>query len=258
MSSRRQVLVTTTSLALATIVGCSESSPQTPSPVDSSTATKTTGTTSTATRTVTGTPASTETSSSTASPQTTATAETTETSETPQNTTQTNDPSPTPSGAFSLSSPSFEGGGPIPQTFTCDGQNVSPAVDIADPPSATEAFALVVDDPDAPRSDPFVHWILWNVPGDTQRIPVNVPQTETVEELGGARQGTNDAGSVGYTGPCPPVDDSPHRYRFVLYALDRTLSVEVGATRDDLSGPLAERQLDTTTLVGTYARQQGQ
>ncbi|WP_083850990.1 YbhB/YbcL family Raf kinase inhibitor-like protein [Halogranum rubrum] len=251
MPSRRQLLVTTTSLALATVAGCSESSPQTSSPADSPTATKPTETT----RTATGTPTSTENARSTTSPQTTATAETTET---PQNATQTNDPSPTPSGAFSLSSPSFEDGGPIPETFTCDGQNVSPALDIADPPSATEAFALVVDDPDAPRSDPFVHWLLWNVPGDTRRIPVNVPQTETVEGLGGARQGTNDAGSVGYTGPCPPVGDSPHRYRLVLYALDSTLSVEAGATRDDLSGSLAERQLDTTTLVGTYARQQGQ
>lgn len=253
MPSRRQVLVTTTSLALATLAGCSESSPSSPTADASPTASTTETTTETATRTATGTPDSTETATPTASPESTTTQPTTT-----QNATQTTDSSPTPSGAFSLSSPSFEGGGPIPQTFTCDGQNVSPALDIADPPSATEAFALVVDDPDAPRSDPFVHWVLWNVPGDARRIPANVSQTETVAELDGARQGTNDAGSVGYTGPCPPTGDSPHRYRFVLYALDAALAVDTGATREDLSGPLAEHRLDATTLVGTYARQQGQ
>jgi Raf kinase inhibitor-like YbhB/YbcL family protein len=142
--------------------------------------------------------------------------------------------------------------------FTCDGQDVSPALDIAEPPATTAALALVVDDPDAPRDDPFVHWLLWNIRADVQRIPVNVSQTATVEELGDARQGTNDAGSLGYTGPCPSTGDSPHRYRFTLYALDTRLAVDAGATRDDLAGPLAEHRLDATTLTGTYARQQSQ
>jgi hypothetical protein len=227
---------------------------------------------------VTGTPPrttaaeSTETATATEGPEPTPSTETPETPETSEPTrtteagtetptpdrTETDEPSPTPSGAFSLSSPSFADGGPIPGTFTCDGPDVSPALDITDPPAATESFALVVDDPDASRDDPFVHWLLWNVPGDTRRIPVDVPRTETAQDLGGARQGTNDADSVGYTGPCPPADDSPHRYRFVLYALDATLSVEAGATREALSRRLAEHRLDATTLTGTYARQQSQ
>lgn len=277
MPSRRQLLAATGSLALAAMAGCSESPAEqtatTTSP--SSTTPTTTPTAATGTPPRTTTPESTETATAAESPESTPSTETPETSETPETAettrtteagtetptpdpTETDDPSPTPSGAFSLSSPSFADGGPIPQTFTCDGQDVSPALDITDPPAATESFALVVDDPDAPREDPFVHWLLWNVPGDTRRIPANVPRAETVQNLGGARQGTNDADSVGYTGPCPPVDDSPHRYRFVLYALDATLSVEAGATHETLSSRLTERRLDATTLTGTYARQQSQ
>ena len=282
MPSRRQLLAATGSLALAAMAGCSESpAEQTATTTSASLTASTTAPTEATGPTRTTTAESTETATAAESPESTLSTETPETPETPKtpetpetpettrtteartetptpDPTETDDPSPTPSGAFSLSSPSFADGGPIPQTFTCDGQDVSPALDITDPPAATESFALVVNDPDAPREHPFVHWLLWNVPGDTRRIPVNVPRTETVQNLGGARQGTNDADSVGYTGPCPPTDDSPHRYRFVLYALDATLSVEAGATHETLSSRLAERRLDATTLTGTYARQQSQ
>jgi hypothetical protein len=268
MPSRRQLLATTGALALAAMAGCSESPAESTATTTSASPTASTTPPPNATKTTprTRTAESTETATATESPESTPSTETPETTRTTEagtemstpDPTETDDPSPTPSGAFSLSAPSFADGGPIPQTFTCDGQDVSPTLDITDPPAATESFALVVADPDAPREDPFVHWLLWNVPGDTRRIPANVPRTETVQSLGGARQGTNDADGVGYTGPCPPADDSPHRYRSVLYALDGMLSVEAGATHEALSGRLAERRLDATTLTGTYARQRSQ
>ncbi|MFB6176900.1 MAG: YbhB/YbcL family Raf kinase inhibitor-like protein, partial [Halobaculum sp.] len=78
---------------------------------------------------------------------------------------------------------------------------MSPPLEIDGVPSGTERLALVVDDPDAPTAEPFVHWLLWNVLPGTDRIPRDVPETEVVSSLDGARQGTNGFGEIGYRGP---------------------------------------------------------
>lgn len=138
--------------------------------------------------------------------------------------------------------------------YTCDGSDVSPPVAVSGVPEAAESLALVLDDPDAPTDDPFVHWLLWNVPPDTTEIAEGVPQSETVASLDGAAQGTNDFGEVGYRGPCPPEGDDPHQYEFTLYALDATLSVEAGADRSTLEEALADHRIDEATATAAYDR----
>ena len=61
-----------------------------------------------------------------------------------------------------ISSPSFKNNEPIPSQFTCDGKNISPALDIGDIPANTKSLALIVDDPDAPMGT-WVHWVVFDI-----------------------------------------------------------------------------------------------
>lgn len=155
---------------------------------------------------------------------------------------------------LTLSSPAFDAGDPIPTRYTCDGEDVSPELNLAGVPEAARSLALVVDDPDAPGSDPFVHWLVWNLSPSTTTIPEGVPTTGTVAELDGARQGTNGFGEVGYRGPCPPTSHDTHTYLFRLRALDATLDLEAGAKRPALEDAISGHVVAETTLTGTYNR----
>lgn len=169
--------------------------------------------------------------------------------DTPQET-ATGDGTPS-DGALSLSSDAFDDGGSIPEQYTCDGADVSPPLSFDGVPDGTETFALVVDDPDAPRDEPFVHWLLWNLPGDRREIPTDVPAEEDALD---ARQGTNSFGDIGYGGPCPPEGDDAHTYRFRLYALDASLDVEAGAERDALESAIEGNVVGEALLEGEYER----
>ena len=68
-----------------------------------------------------------------------------------------------------LSSTAFGEGETIPKRFTGDGENVSPPLRWSDPPQGTKSFALIADDPDAPRGT-WVHWVLFNLPAETRQL----------------------------------------------------------------------------------------
>ena len=82
----------------------------------------------------------------------------------------------------SLSSPAFTGGTSIPTRYTRDGADVSPPLRLAGTPDV-ESLAVVLEDPDAPSADPFVHWLLWNVPPDAEADPEGIEPGSTVEDL---------------------------------------------------------------------------
>lgn len=151
-----------------------------------------------------------------------------------------------------ISSSSFQEGDEIPTKHTCDGKDVSPPLKISNIPSETVALALVMDDPDAPGGV-FDHWIIWNLPAETDKIPENVPSGERVDSLGGALQGKNGMGNVGYNGPCPPSGPS-HNYRFKVYALDEELELNPGVSKKDLEREMEEHVLAKDKIVGTYGR----
>ena len=150
---------------------------------------------------------------------------------------------------FTLTSPAFHHEGPIPARYTCDGANVSPPLAWREAPASTVTFALICDDPDAPRGT-FVHWVLWDLPATVHSLPEAVPTAPILEN--GARQGRNSAGGIGYTGPCPP--SGTHRYFFTLYALDSSPDVIEGATKDELLFAIRGHVLEDTQLMGRYAR----
>lgn len=139
----------------------------------------------------------------------------------------------------------------IPARFTCDGARVSPPLAWSGAPENTAAFALIADDPDAPRGV-FTHWVLFNIPGNIEHLDENVPQARRLDN--GAIQGRNDLGGGGYGAPCPPKNDAPHHYRFTLYALDAPLRLQPGATRQQLLDALQAHVLDQAQLIGLYAR----
>lgn len=147
----------------------------------------------------------------------------------------------------------FDEGASIPETYTCDGEDVSPPLAIEGVSEEAATLAVIVDDPDAPGGT-FTHWLLWNLPADVEEIPEDVPATETVEDLDGARQGTNDFGEVGYRGPCPPEGGDAHTYRFRLYALSESIRVGGGARRKETLDAVRDVRLATAEFTATYGR----
>lgn len=153
--------------------------------------------------------------------------------------------------AFALTSPAFDAGGPIPRRFTCDGDDVSPALAWADAPDGTRSFALICDDPDAPRRT-FAHWGVWDIPSDWSGLD------EGFGNRGGggvAHQAINDFGNAGFGGPCPPTGQGTHHYRFRLLALG-TPMLDQPAESDCRSVEEAAlpHVLGRAELVGTYER----
>jgi Raf kinase inhibitor-like YbhB/YbcL family protein len=108
-----------------------------------------------------------------------------------------------------------------------------------------------MDDPDAPRGT-FTHWVLFNLPADTKGLPENVPQQEKLDN--GAQQGTNDFRKIGYGGACPPPGDEAHRYFFKFYALDTELTLNAGATKEQLLKAMEGHILTEGQLMGKYKR----
>ncbi len=152
---------------------------------------------------------------------------------------------------FYLSSDAFLNGDLIPIRHTCEGRDLSPPLTWGDPPGGTQSFALVCEDPDAPRGI-WVHWVLYNLPAQVRGLPQGVePDPELAD---GSRQGRNDFGRLGYGGPCPPPGRGPHRYYFRLYALDTLLTLPPGATRADLLAAMDGHVLATAELMGRFER----
>ena len=152
--------------------------------------------------------------------------------------------------ALSLSSSAFAAGAEIPEQYTCEGADASPALSWRGAPAGTKAFALIADDPDAPVGT-WVHWVLYDVPADTTELAKGVPTDATLRT--GAKQGVNDFRKTGYGGPCPPPG-KPHRYVFTLYALDAPTGLKPGARKADVLRAIQGHVLAQTELIGTYKR----
>lgn len=148
-----------------------------------------------------------------------------------------------------VTSTAFREGEMIPEVYSCDGKNISPRLDWTDVPKGTKTFALIVDDPDAPRGT-WVHWVLFNIPADAKGLGEHIPPRSTLTN--GARQGVNDSHQLGYDGPCPP--SGIHRYYFKLYALDTALTLESGATKAQLLKAMEGHILGHGELMGKYKR----
>jgi Raf kinase inhibitor-like YbhB/YbcL family protein len=147
-----------------------------------------------------------------------------------------------------LTSAAFQEGGAIPKQYTADGRNLSPPLKWRDPPAEAKSFAVVCEDPDAPRGT-FTHWVLYNLPAESRQLGEGVAP----EAADGATPGVNDFGKAGYGGPSPPPG-KPHHYVFKLYALDGPLDLRAGATKSQLLTAAKGHVLAEGQLTGMYGR----
>jgi Raf kinase inhibitor-like YbhB/YbcL family protein len=150
----------------------------------------------------------------------------------------------TAAAALTVTSHAFVDGGRIPDAYTCAGADDAPPIAWDAGPPGTVSYALIVDDPDAPRRT-FLHWATWNLV--QTRAGAGVDMT-------GTRSARNDFGTLGYRGPCPPRGHGDHRYHFRVYALDTGLSVPEGAPRHALEAAMRGHVLAEGVLVGLYGR----
>jgi Raf kinase inhibitor-like YbhB/YbcL family protein len=152
-----------------------------------------------------------------------------------------------------LSSSGFVNQKDMAKKFTCDGENISPALEWSDVPEGTKSFVLIVDDPDAPDpADPkmtWVHWILYNIPASVNSLPEAVKDTDLPN---GTLQGLNDWKKTGYGGPCPPI--GKHRYLHKLYALNIILPDLKRPTTAKLEKAMEGHILQKAELIGLYQR----
>ena len=187
--------------------------------------------------------------------------------------------------SMTFTSPVFNEKRRIPKTHTCiggtvdkpgayfarsnltptDAQNLSPPLAWSGAPEGAQSFALIMRSTELLASDEtWVHWVIWNIPADVTELAEGVEELETLAN--GASQGFNSGGVTGYLGPCPPDmlsvykpsssvgNENPkqeiEKYRFEIYALDTTLDLPAGATRDDLLKAMDGHILASGVLVG--------
>jgi Raf kinase inhibitor-like YbhB/YbcL family protein len=154
---------------------------------------------------------------------------------------------------LTITSPAFSHNGEIPKRCTCDGQDISPALEWSGIVEGTKSLVLIVDDPDAP--DPaapkmtWVHWVLYNIPADASGLPEGVRAQDLPK---GTKEGLNDWKRTGYGGPCPPI--GRHRYFHKLYALDIVLADLGKPTKKQLEKAMQGHILSKAELIGTYQR----
>jgi Raf kinase inhibitor-like YbhB/YbcL family protein len=152
-----------------------------------------------------------------------------------------------------LASPSFDNESAIPVRHTCEGDDVSPALEWTGAPRDAKSFVLIVDDPDAP--DPaapkrvWTHWVLYDMPETAGGLDEDVSPDDLPD---GTREGLNDWDRTGWGGPCPPI--GRHRYFHRLYALNAMLGDLGRPTKKDVEQAMEGHVLEMAQLMGTYEK----
>jgi Raf kinase inhibitor-like YbhB/YbcL family protein len=149
---------------------------------------------------------------------------------------------PTAPITLAVTSTAFAADAEIPSEHTCDGANTSPPLAWSGAPAATKAYAIVVDDPDAP-SKTWVHWVLANIPASTTSLAAGASAGDA---------GKTDFGTASYGGPCPP--SGRHHYHFKVYALDAAPLAGANATKADVLAAIAGHVVARGDLVATYQK----
>jgi Raf kinase inhibitor-like YbhB/YbcL family protein len=155
---------------------------------------------------------------------------------------------------FVLQSSAFTDGGTLPSQSSCDGPGggQSPPLSWTGAPTATRAFALVDQDPDAASGgSAFTHWVVFNIPANITQFEAGLPAGDVLPN--GALQGQNGRRSVAYLGACPPAGSPPHHYTFQLWALSAPLALPIGATILDLQRAMTGNVVGQTQLVALFS-----
>ena len=144
--------------------------------------------------------------------------------------------------ALRVSSPAFVDGARLAKRYTCDGAGEEPPVKAGTVPAGTRELVLVVSDPDAPGGT-YVHVTRYRIG----------PRGDGSVDHGG-REGQNSAGKTGWTPPCPPKGDGPHRYVWSVYALSDPSGLDAGTKPAAVADRLTHGVLASGTITARYAR----
>lgn len=159
--------------------------------------------------------------------------------------------------SIEVTSTAFTNHANVPLKYTAYGDNVSPQIKWGELPAGTEQLALIMDDPIAPTPEPFVHWVVYNIPATASELPEGMSSDERVSEpasLAGAINGINGLNRVGHFGPRPPVDGELHAYHYKVYALDSALDLEPGLDKPALLAAIEDHIIGVGMIMGHYER----
>lgn len=158
-----------------------------------------------------------------------------------------------------ITSSAFKHGEVVPKKYTCEGKDISPPLTIAGVPEKTKSLAIICDDPDAPtpeapRPNPWVHWVMYNMNPSvtTLKEGVEISSIPGAKEGAATQAGMTDSKKPQYHGPCPPRGN--HRYFFTVYAVKIVLDLPSGATKEDVLKAIEGKVLAEAALMGTYER----
>jgi Raf kinase inhibitor-like YbhB/YbcL family protein len=163
-----------------------------------------------------------------------------------------------PGESFTLESTTFGSNTTLATTQVydkggCNGGNQSPELHWKGAPGDTKSFAITMFDPDAHDGAGWWHWLVYDIDAKTTSLAVGAGNP--VKSPVGSVSGKNSFGDDGYSGPCPPRDDKPHRYVFTIYALKvEHLGLAAGADSAAVKAALESNTLLSTTLQGQYER----
>jgi Raf kinase inhibitor-like YbhB/YbcL family protein len=152
-----------------------------------------------------------------------------------------------------LTSPAFADGQAIPLRYSAYGDGIPPPLQWSAPPEGTASLVLFVEDPDASSHRPYLHWVAWNIPADSGGLPEDVRPEGLAGLLAHMVQGTNHRRRIGYFGP-HPQGSKPHHYWFQIFALDRTLDFDPGASRSQVIAALDGHVLAKGRLLGLFGK----
>jgi Raf kinase inhibitor-like YbhB/YbcL family protein len=153
-------------------------------------------------------------------------------------------------GAFELITAAFGEGGKIPARYTCEGEDRSIPLEWTGAPDETQAYAVVLDDPDAPDGT-FKHWIIFDIDGSETGMREGIDKTAVI--VGGAVQPQNDFGRTEYGDPCPP-SGTTHRYQVFIFALSERLGLPASASHSEVLDAIEEVVLARASVKGVYDR----
>lgn len=151
-----------------------------------------------------------------------------------------------PVPTLTVTSDWFENGESLPLRSTVDGEGVPPPLQWSEPPEASRELVLICEDPDAPKPEPFVHWLVYDISAETRSLDA--------ESVTHARVGQNSRLKLEFAPAAPPHGHGVHHYHFQLFALDAPLALDKGAGKSLVLEAMENHVIAHGEIIGTYLR----
>ena len=153
------------------------------------------------------------------------------------------------SNRLTVRSSAFSPGTSIPERYTQNGENMSPAIEWTKGPQGTRSYVVLAEDSSVSRDTPIVHWVMYDINAAMTRLP-QAMASEPTSNAG--MQGKNIAGQTGYIGPKPPAGQE-HQYHFQVFALNTRLNLDPAtADRAAVVEAMKGKVLASGDLIGNY------